>query len=449
VNSTNLLRLVLALLLSWTVLSPVESRESRVESRLSTEDSVRRILPNGLRVLVQPDRESAFVAICVFVRAGVAGEGRLSGIGNLVRYALFGNNLNQSSETISRAINAAGGNLETVWNPDYTLVTCVTTHEFFEDAFYVIAQALKHAEFDEESLGRARQLVAADVARENADPFRVAYAAIRTNLYRESPYRLPFFGLAESTRRLTREAALRFYHTGYRPENMVVSIAGDVSPERAHHVAATLLAYFDRPELPPSHHSTASPDILAETVRVVRRLPTHTTHVVAGFRAPGLAHPDYPAFAVLSAVIGGGKSSRLFRQVRDTEGVGYIVGAFTPPLVRESHLLAFVEVDSKRNAGSDTGEIEKRLVQTTLSILAMPPTAQEVERARRYVAGTHALAHQRTRDRAFYFGWYEAMGLGYEFDAEFARRVAAVTPEDVARVAKKYLDKYVLAVIMP
>jgi len=250
---------------------------------------------------------------------------------------------------------------------------------------------------------------------------------------------------------LTRSAALRYFRRWFTPENTVVAIVGNIPVARAQRAADNQLFDYDRPSAP--QRPPAPPEKLTGSARVERRIPIHTTLLLAGFNAPGLTDPDYPAFAVLTALVGGGKSSRLFRAVRDTAGVGYVVGAQTPPLARESHLLAYVEFDSARTGADgrrrDAAEVERLLVETVRSVVTDPPTALEVERAKRYAAGAHALAHQRARDRAFYLGWYELLGLGYAFDAEFPRRLAAVTPADVLRVAKQYLNHCVVSVVKP
>jgi predicted Zn-dependent peptidase len=94
-------------------------------------------------------------------------------------------------------------------------------------------------------------------------------------------------------------------------------------------------------------------------------------------------------------------------------------------------------------------DVQKMLVQQMQSIRTTPPTEQEVERAKKLIIGTYALRHQRVRDRAYFLGWYEAIGLGYGFDQQFADRIAGVRREDVLRVAEKYLRNVAIAVTMP
>ncbi len=429
-------------ILAFNCLSVVVFAQT-VPTKLMTE--------TGVRVVVQPDNNSDTVAICIFVRAGIAEERNLSGIGSLVSRAIFGRNLNQTSEEVAHCIFDVGGSLEAVWNPDYTLITCVTTAEQFHNAFYVICQAIKFPEFDRETVDRARTEILADASREATNPFRVAYAALRYAMYHESPYRDSFGPQPESGRKLTAAAAAQFHNRFYSPGNTVISVVGNVRVSDVRKDAENYLVDYKRPE--PVQRARNAAENPREAARVTRSIPTNTTTIVAGFAGPGLNDPDYPAFAVLTALIGGGKSSRVFRNVRDASGLGYVVGAYTPPLARESHLLAYVEFDTNRT-GPDGKKLEPAVAETMLvgtvkSVVESQPTDKEIERAKSFSIGTHALAHQRTRDRAFYLGWYELAGTGHGFDTEFPRRLAAVTRDEVVQAAKKYLNSCVVSVVQP
>jgi len=250
---------------------------------------------------------------------------------------------------------------------------------------------------------------------------------------------------------LTAAAAAQFHNRFYSPGNTVISVVGNVRVSDVRKDAENYLVDYKRPE--PVQRARNAAENPREAARVTRSIPTNTTTIVAGFAGPGLNDPDYPAFAVLTALIGGGKSSRVFRNVRDASGLGYVVGAYTPPLARESHLLAYVEFDTNRT-GPDGKKLEPAVAETMLvgtvkSVVESQPTDKEIERAKSFSIGTHALAHQRTRDRAFYLGWYELAGTGHGFDTEFPRRLAAVTRDEVVQAAKKYLNSCVVSVVQP
>ena len=408
-------------------------------------------LNSGLRGIVRTEPASRTLAICVFVGAGVAEDGNQPGIGALVSRALFGSNLNQTREEVLHAIYDVGGSLETEWHPDYTLFTCVTSPELFEEAMYVIGQALKGAQFDPESVSVAREEVLADITRSEQDSYSSAYAALRQRMYRVSPYREVFGGTMASVKRIAPDQARAFYRRYYTPGNTVISIAGNVNATRARRALQNYLEDYNRPD--PPRQRSGGPELLSESGAISRFQPTSTATLLAGFAGPGISHPDYSTWQILSAIIGGGKSSRIWRAIRDSAGLGYIVRANAVPLLRDSPLVVYVEYDPSRPAAGvasidpkDAGDL---LVKTAKSVLESLPTERELDRAKTYVSGAYALAHQRARDRAFYLGWYELLGLGYEYDSLFPSRIAAVSLDQVSRAATTYLQREIRLTLLP
>jgi predicted Zn-dependent peptidase len=361
-------------------------------------------------------------------------------------HGLFGSNQNQQSELVAQSIYEVGGSLNVSWSPDYTLIECLTTRQQFENALYALCQAVKLADFEPDTVKAARRAAAEDAAREGSSPFRVAYATVRALMYHESPYRSPFGGKPESVARMDRDKISKYYAERFTPANTVISIAGNVSADRAEHAARNYLVDYDRQS--PKVRYVRPIEWPSESGRRTVKMATSTAFILAGFPAPGLADADYPALSVLTALVGGGKSSRLFRRLRESAGIGYVVGAQTPGLARENQLLAFVEYDPTHGS-IPPEQVEAKLVEVVRSVLTDPPPSAEVERAKRYAAGSQALMHQRTRDRAFYPGWYELCGPGFDLDADFGKRVGEVTPADIQRLAKKCLAVCCTATVLP
>lgn len=411
-------------------------------------------LDTGARVVVRRERGDPSVAVCVFVRTQVGDDARVPGAREVVARSLFGSSAYLPAESVHREIDLAGGSLEIRCEPDFVVITCMTTAGAFDDAFYVISQALKNARMDEETLRRSVSQAEADIRARERSPYETAYAVARETMYSTSPYRFPFAAAASLPLRVTQGAALDFFRRFYTPARTVVSVVGDIDVGEVRRILSVQLAAYDRRQPDGAGMlSPASPERLDAPLHARRLAPVATALVMCAYPGPGLRHRDYAAFCVLGAIIGGGKGSRLFRRVRDLGALGYEVGAETPPLALESHLVAHVEYDPERPGAAgkpaSLGEVERTVNDVVRSVLTEAPTEAELTRARRYLVGQDLLAHQRVRDRAFHLGWYESVGLGYEFDADWPRAIEAVSGEDVNRVARAYLTNGVTVTIQP
>lgn len=164
------------------------------------------------------------------------------------------------------------------------------------------------------------------------------------------------------------------------------------------------------------------------------------TYVMLGFPAASITSPDYPALMVANVILGGNKSSLLFRKLREELGIGYQVGSFYPCLRGQSHIVAFVGMDSSRATQEIVDLARNGILEQIAKLKEGSFSDDDLERAKRYLIGSYAVKHERVRDRAFYPGWYETMGLGYQYDIEYANKIKAVTKADVCRVCEQYLS---------
>jgi predicted Zn-dependent peptidase len=419
------------------------------------------ILPGGARLLLKPESPGEIVAVTVFVRMEPDASPMEAAIGKLVANALFFGSQNRSFDMVADSVAQVGGSLETLRTPDYVAITCVTVPAQLREAIYLLCETLKNADFAPEALVRARQSVAKERREHDRDSFLRTYDALcdAARALPEPEDRL--------LGRVGQEQAQTYFRRRYLPENTVITVVGRFNPERVQDLFDSNLSDYVRAA--PRHGRSDPRSLTPDSRSLTFTAPGSIACALLGTSAPGVASPDYPAFTVLHALLGGGHASRLFRRVREETGFSYTVGA-NWQADRSALLVAYLQWDNNRAATSNpqpplqgrlgvrpqsglaipNPQLALKLLDAQLdSVTADPPAEAEVARARNVAVGQDALRHERARDRAFFLGWYEVMGLGYAFDAELPKRLAAVTPADVLRVAQKYLPARASAVALP
>ncbi|MCS6829837.1 MAG: pitrilysin family protein [Armatimonadota bacterium] len=423
-------------------------------SGVAVAEPVKRVLSNGMVIVVSHEPSARVVALEAFLKVGVWAEPEdKRGIGLLVSRSLFGSTTNETMQTLAQEIERVGGEIRSYWQPDYTQISITTTAEAFDDAAWLLAEGIKNAQFEPEVVSRAKQETLAEAQAERAVKFRSTFMTLRTLLYPPNhPYAYPFTGDPAYIRRATPQDLQEFHRRFYTPDNLVIVVVGNVPAERVVEKFTTLFGSWETRSAMRRPHLTFN--VLREPFSKVREQAGNTAYIMVGYPVPGITSAEYPALTVLDAILGRGKSSRIFTNLRDASGIGYEIGSFYPPLAGGSCLLGFVEIAPYRISAAGipvliVDEVQKALVQQVQSVKTDPPSEQEVERAKKLVIGSYALRHQRVRDRAYFLGWYECVGLGYQFDRQFADKIAAVKRDDILRLAQKYLQHAAVVVTMP
>ena len=414
-------------------------------------DVSRVTLPDGVRLLLRPEPVGERVAVSLFIRTEDEASGSAA-VGEMVARTLFYGNANRTQNGILTLAKEAGGSLDALWTPDYVVLNYVTVPRQLLEAAHLMCDCLKSAEFAPESLRRALELVREERARRKEDAFWRGYDAAREALGRMEPSEA-------ALGRVTQAQAQAYFRSRYVPSQTVISIAGRFDSRQVTGLFGAFLTDYARPN---ARHTAAGREPLSDRAvpsdaPMPRTLfaPTRAAYALVGIEAPAVNSLDYPAFVALQTLLGGGHASRLFRQARDFGGVGYQVGALYQA-EQKGPLVAYLQWSPQRAALGTSGpmpttpeNVQKALQAQLDALLAAPPTQAETARARNFAIGRDALRHERVRDRAFFPGWYETLGLGFGYDAEFPRLLAAVTPADILRVAKTYLHTRARILVLP
>lgn len=446
-------RLCIALAAISLALSAALPAVSQVSSPAEPK-VIKEVLDNGLTVLVKPEPGSGLVAVAAIVKAGASQESiQNAGIGNFVANLLLAGTKQSSAEMVATVADEVGGNLSAEWHPDFTNIRAVTTAGNFGNAMSLIAECLNEANFESKWVEQTRTDLLNRQKYGTRDMSEQAYDGLRALIYDDSGYRRPMMGLERTISLATPQDLERFHAAYYVPNNMIISIVGDVTAEQALDRVKMAFAGTRPGKLPVDR---GIPDEKMERSKfVASEVDLPLAYMMIGWLAPGVGSPDYPAVAVAANALGGGKGSLMFQELRQKRGMGYDMGTRYPRFRYQSHVIAYIATDPfKFSFPSMTPtvvleDVKSALMEQVDILKSRPLSTDDLERAKGYTIGTYALQHQRLLDRAFNQGWLEAIGVGYEFDGKFEQAVGKLTAEDVQRAAQKYFTNYGAVVLLP
>jgi predicted Zn-dependent peptidase len=280
-------------------------------------------LPNGLRVVSETMLQVETASVGVWVDTGSRYESAAdNGVSHMLEHMAFKGTESRSAQAIAEEIEAVGGHINAYTSREQTAYTAKVLKEDVPLALDILADILQRSVFDEEELARERTVVIQEIAQVNDTPDDFVFDRFQEAAYPDQPMGRTILGPAPLIAEMSRETLAGYMADHYCAPRMVLSAAGRIEHCRVVELAAGL---FD--SLRTEGHETREPARYAggewrETEDYEQ------VHLLVGFDGVAYGDPDFYAQQVLSTLLGGGMSSRLFQEVREKRGLAYSVFSF-------------------------------------------------------------------------------------------------------------------------
>jgi len=399
----------------------------------------RRVLSNGLKVLVRRDATAPVVAIVTYVNAGYFDESDdVIGIAHVLEHMYFKGTPTRGVGEIARQTKAVGGYLNAATIYDHTLYYAVVPASGFVSALDIQADAYRNSLIDEEELRKELEVIIQEAKRKADNPSAVAIETLYEVLHDRHRIRRWRIGREEGLRKLTRADVVHFYRNFYRPSSTVLVVVGDLEPEFAFDQIERL--YGDIPSGMPE--STEGPREDRDPGFRYRELAGDIaqTQLAVGWRTPGVLHPDTAPLDMLATVIGAGRASRLYRATRERKLVSSITAFnYTP---RDVGVFAIqAEAPPERAAAALDAAWDQlgRVRDGGIGTL-------ELERARRITESRWVRRFEDMEGQANYLADWEALG-NWELGERYFERLITSTAEEVREMERRYLRRDQVALL--
>jgi len=391
----------------------------------------REVLPNGLTLLVQRDDSAPAVAVVTHVRAGFFDEpDHWVGISHVLEHMFFKGTPTRGVGAIARETKAAGGYLNASTSYDGTSYFVVLPASQLGAAIAVQADALRHSLIDAGELKRELQVIIQEARRKQDSPDAVAHETLFEVMFDRHRIRRWRIGREPELAAFTRDDVAGYYHSRYVPSRTVVSVVGAIDVDEA--VALLRRTYGDWPAadgaVDPSPAEPAHRGVRARTLRG----DVSRAELVLGWHTVPPLHADAIALDMAAGLLSSGRGAWLYRLLREP-GIVTGIGAsnFTPTELGVFTIAADLEPAQLDRALEGIASAVARLA-------AEGPGALELERARTLMRSRWARRMESMEGRAAALASAESLGGIHLLDDDF-EQLAAVTADDVKRVAGRYL----------
>ena len=288
-------------------------------------------LENGLTVILEENHSSPVVAVNVWVKTGSACEEEGEyGLAHVHEHMVFKGTDRRDVGEIARVIESNGGDINAFTSFDETVYFVAIASRFLPTALDVLSDAMENSTFDPDELSKELEVVLEEIRRGEDSPGRNLSEKMFSTAYEVHPYKRPVIGSKESVSSFTRERVLNFYNKWYSPKNMVLVLVGNFNTaETKKKIEETFGKIESRPVPECKIQKEPSQN---ETRTFVIDKNIQEGYFSIAFHIPSARHDDAPVLDVISNILGGGESSRLYRRVKEDKGLVTNIYAysFTP-----------------------------------------------------------------------------------------------------------------------
>ena len=280
-------------------------------------------LPGGLRLVTHRMDSVETVSLGVWVNVGTRHETpQINGISHLLEHMAFKGTERRSARAIAEEIENVGGHLNAYTSREFTAYHATVLKSDVGVAVDIVADILLKSVFDEEELARERAVIVQEIGQANDTPDDVIFDRFQETAFPDQPVGRPVLGTVDVVSTVPRSALLDYLATHYTAPRMVFAAAGNLDHDE---MVDVVTRAFDG--LTTTSGRAIEPAVYGGgDYRLTRDL--EQVHVVLGFEGLKYEDPDYYALSVLSTLLGGGMSSRLFQEIREARGLAYSVYAF-------------------------------------------------------------------------------------------------------------------------
>lgn len=402
-------------------------------------------LKNGLRIVTIPMVGTQTATVVVMIGVGSRYESeREAGVSHFIEHMFFkGTEKRPTTLDISTELDSVGGEFNAYTAKDKTAYFVKVDARHLDRALDVVADMYLHSKLEEKEINKERGTILQELNMYEDTPMANVGDIFENLLYGKNPLGREIIGYKETLRRMKRKDLVNYMKRFYMANDTVIAVAGKFNEKK---VIAKIKEYFskmgegEKPRIIKFIDGQEKPEVK------IKFKKTDQTHFVLGTRAYDFFSPDRFALTILSVILGGNMSSRLFIEVREKRGLAYYVRAN----VESHHDVGYLAV----SAGVEHKNLElavSTIINEFSKVAKFGVKEEELQRAKDYIKGKTVMGMEESDEVAMFYAGQETMKKEIMTASEIFAQYDKLKTDDILRVAKDIFkkQKYNLAVIGP
>lgn len=416
-----------------------------IDSKLISENknTQKYELSNGTTILFTPNTSNEIVAINIFAKGGNFLQDKY-GISSLTASTMLKGTKKYSSLELAETLEDNGIKIAPSVRSDAFSVTVLTTKNEYEKTLAILNEIINNATFSDYEIEKVKNEKLNTIKQTRDIPMQVAIEEYKHLIFENTPYTNSTHLFEKNIPTITREDILKYYNKIFAPQNVVVSINGNVDKDATIKAFSTMFKSTNKEKFAFTPHQEDITPISSAKESIKEAPDTNTDWIFLGWQAAGMNNKkDFATLQVIDSLLGTGMSSRLFKNLRDQEGLAYQLGSSYSANALKGAFLVYIGTNPQ------TLEKSQKMLMAEINKLKTEFVGtKELEEAKDKLIGQFILSQETNLDKAATVGWFEAIDAGYNFTDEYEKLINSVTESDIIEVANKYFNnRYVLSIV--
>jgi len=405
------------------------------------------VLSNGLKIIAVKDPNAPLAVFQIWYDAGSINEQvGTTGLSHLLEHMMFKGTEKYGSKAFSKIIKRAGGIDNAGTSKDFAYYYQKLAPDRLHLSIELEADRMRNLIMDpDETLSERDVVMEERRMRYEDDPQNLVYEEVVATAFKNHPYRWPVVGWMEDLKTITRDDLWKYYRSRYVPNNAFIVVAGNIDVDEVMSKIQKEFGPIPRgPEI--RKLTTLEPEQKGEK-RIFVKKEAELPYIISAYKAPNILSEDSYALEVLTMVLDGGKSARIYKSLIDEKRIALSAGAGYASTYRYPFLFYF---SATALPGKTIEEVETALYEELDKIKQEPPTESEIQKAKNQIEADFIMSQDSIFYQAMVLAQFELIGDWRLKDA-YLKGIRKVTPEDVQRVAQKYLvaDQRTVGILIP
>ena len=400
-------------------------------------------LSNGATLLLTPNQVNDIIAISIFSKGGEFIE-KIPGTADLTSSVLTKGTKKYSSIDFAKTLEDNGIKIVPSVKPDSFMITVLTTKNEYEKTLELLNEVINNATLDDYEIEKSRTDKLNAIKKSKDIPLNIAIDNYKNYIFENTPYSISNSKLEKTLPQIQFDDVRNYYSKAFYPKNVVISINGNIDKDKT---IDEFTKIFNNKKGEKFDYSKYSIPSLKEGKKISTSIKDlKTDWIFMGWQTSGLLNKkEYATLEVIDSLLGSGMSSRLFKNLRDKDGLAYQLGSQYAPNVLKGSFIVYIGTNPQ-----NLDYATKRLQEEVFRLKTEFVGTKELQEAKDKLLGHYIIGQETNLDKATTIGWFETSGRGYQFDDEYVKLINSVTESDIIEVANKYFNNnYVLSIVKP